>query len=186
MADKSDAGERGDTAEQGGGDKPKRSKMKLIIMVLPTLLIVGGAGWFFLLRGDGGSKTPTAPASHAGPVVSLDPITINLAGGHYLKLGLALQTDSSAPEVDGSRALDLAITEFSGRTIDDLASASGRNAAKTELITAVREAYLPEGSKPVATVTPTRTAADPTPTPTAVYAVAPAVYDVYFTEFVMQ
>ena len=52
-------------------------------------------------------------------------------------------------------------------------------------MTAVRKAYLPEGTKPVM-VRPKKTKSDPTPAPTAVYPVASAVYDVYFTEFVMQ
>ena len=180
MADKSDAAEG---AAEGG--KSKGGKKKLIVMLLPTVLIVGGAGWFFLLRGGGSDAVPTTPASQAGPVVSLDPITINLAGGHYLKLGLALQTDASAGDVDGSRALDLAISEFSGRTVDDLSSTEGRDKAKEQLIASIRKAYLPEGTKPVM-VQPKKTPADPHPKPTAIYAVAPSVYDVYFTEFVMQ
>ena len=179
MADKSDAAEG---AAEGG--KSKGGKKKLIVMLLPTLLLVGGAGWFFFGRG-GGDATPTTPASHAGPVVSLDPITINLAGGHYLKLGLALQTDASAGDVDGSRALDLAISEFSGLTVDDLSSTEGRDKAKEQLVASIRKAYLPEGTKPLL-VQPKKTKADPTPKPTAIYAVAPSVYDVYFTEFVMQ
>ena len=181
MAGKTDAAE--DAAAERG--RSKGGKKKLIIMLLPTLLLVGGAGWFFFLRGGGGDAVPTTPASHEGPVVSLDPITINLAGGHYLKLGLALQTDASAGDVDGSRALDLAISEFSGQTVDDLSSTEGRDKAKEQLVASIRKAYLPEGTKPVM-VRPKKTKADPTPKPTAVYPVAPSVYDVYFTEFVMQ
>jgi flagellar basal body-associated protein FliL len=74
--------------------------------------------------------TPTLPAdatTPAGPVDSLDPITINLAAGHYLKIGLALQVPvGTVPdEVKKTEnweaiALKVAIDSLSGRTLDDL------------------------------------------------------------------
>ena len=41
-----------------------------------------------------------------GEVVTLEPIQINLAAGHYLRIGIALQLTAKAHEADGSKALD--------------------------------------------------------------------------------
>jgi flagellar basal body-associated protein FliL len=63
----------------------------------------------------------------AGPVDSLDAITINLAAGHYVKVGLALQVpvgivpdDVKKSENWEAVALKTAIDSLSGRTLDDL------------------------------------------------------------------
>lgn len=103
-----------------------------------------------LLRNDG----PSEPVP--GEVVVLEPIQINLTKGHYLRLALALQLTKETAEVDGSKALDAAITLFSGRQPEDLLEAKERASLKRELVGELAETY--EGE----------------------------VMDVYFTEFVTQ
>jgi flagellar FliL protein len=144
-ADKKAGGKGGKPA--GGG-----SKKKLIVVVLVALLAAGGGVWFFVLRG------PSAPpVPKPGVVLKLDSINVNLADSHYLKVGLALQTTTAAsPDIDGSQALDIAISQLSGRTMSDLAAPAKREKAKEALVKAVSEAYDGE------------------------------IMDVYFTEFVMQ
>jgi flagellar FliL protein len=207
-------------AEQSADEAKAKSgagRKKLIVMVLPVVLVAGAAAWFFLLRGGGGEEAKAIPEPTPGPVVTLDPITVNLASGHFLKVGLALQTDASAKEVDGSHALDLAISEFSGDTIDELSSAEGRERAKRELLARIKFAYLPESTEAEeaaqdalkAAVSPKAAKASPKPaksgkassakslepaelsgqqviTASSELTVLPMVYDVYFTEFVMQ
>lgn len=194
-----------DEAAEGskGGGKKK------IIMILPVLLLLGGAGWFFFLRGGEAAATGPPPPV-PGEVVTLEPISINLAGGHFLKLGIALQGEASAHEIDGSKALDLAISQFSGRSMDELATPVGREKAKAEYLKAVQHAYLPHdvleeleaahaaGSETSASATASteksthKTAEKTTGKATGkvaeepVITVNPEVYDVYFTEFVMQ
>lgn len=141
----------GETAE---GKKGKGGKKKLIMIVLPVLLVVVGAGWFLFLKPSGGSKEEPPPTP--GVVVTLEPITINLAGGHFLKLGMALQPSADAKETDGAKALDAAINLFSGESMTELATKEGREHAKAELVKEITELYEKE------------------------------VYDIYFTEFVMQ
>ena len=65
----------------------------------------------------------------AGPVDSLDAITINLAAGHYLKVGMALQvpvgldpTTVKTTENWEAVALKAVIDTLSGQTLDDLAA----------------------------------------------------------------
>jgi flagellar FliL protein len=188
-----------DAAEESKGGGKKK-----IIMILPVLLLLGGGGWFFFLRGgDEAPKGPPPPVP--GEVVTLEPISINLAGGHFLKLGIALQGEASAPEIDGSKALDLAISQFSGRSMDELATPTGREKAKAAYLKAVKYAYLPhdvleeleaahEEASTGSTQSKESTAAKESKAAEEsskvakepVITVNPEVYDVYFTEFVMQ
>jgi len=104
------------------------------------------------------APTPTPSSTFApGPIVlSTNNITVNLANGHFLSLGLALQTTASAPDtITAAQGLDAAITVFTGMTVDQLASATGREAARKALVTRLMTAYDDQ------------------------------VYDVYFTTFVM-
>ena len=143
----STAGETADGAKRG-------SKLKLIIAAVALLAVLGGVYQFVLAPKDA-KAAPTKPTP--GAVVKLDPITLNLAGGHFLKLGLSLQATADAGEdVSGAKALDAAVEEFSGKTVAELASRPGRDKAKQALVKTVSDLY--EGK----------------------------VYDIYFTDFVMQ
>jgi flagellar FliL protein len=138
-----------DGAAKGGG-----RKKKLVVIVLVAVIALAAA-YLLVLKPKG--KPGPAPKPVAGAVVKLDPITVNLAGGHFLKLGLSLQASADAgEEVSGAKALDAAIELFSGRTIDDLAKRDGREKAKKALVSEVSELYENK------------------------------VYDIYFTDFVMQ
>jgi flagellar FliL protein len=145
--------------------------------VLLPAIVVGVAllGAAFLLRPSGGGDTPPATAAptettvageaaavHGDPhaVVALDPITLNLSDGRFLKLGVALQLAEEAEVADpvayGARALDATIALMGQYTYRELSAPGARDEAKDELSKAVAEAY--EGE----------------------------VLGVYFTEFVMQ
>ncbi len=141
-------------AEAGEATKGGRKK-KLILVVL--VAVVALAAVYLLVLKPKGGKPAAPPPPVAGAVVKLEPITINLAGGHFLKLGLALQATADAgKEVSGAKAQDAAIELFSGRTIEELAKREGREKAKKALTTEVIERYERK------------------------------VYEVYFTDFVMQ
>jgi flagellar FliL protein len=131
---------------------PKKSKKKkLIIVAAVVLLLAAGGGYFFFFK----SSAPAAPV--AGVVVPLEPVNINLAGGHYLKVGLALQViEGPSHEPDGSHALDIMITKLSHRSVAELSSNETREKVKEELLKEIEEAYHHD------------------------------VMDIYFTEFVMQ
>lgn len=107
------------------GETGKKSKKKLII-ILVAVLALGGGG-FMMFR----PKPPAPPKP--GVVVPLDPIQINLAANHYLRVGIALQLTDKTAEADGSKALDATINEFSGRTIAEVADPVKRRAMKKAL-----------------------------------------------------
>lgn len=142
------------TTEQAaaGADAPKKSKKKLLLVAVVLLAVVGAAGYWFLLRTPAAEQEP-----EPGEVIALEPIQINLAGGHYLRIGLALQASAEVSEpLDGSKALDSAIELFTGLPMDRLSQPVQRNRLKEELVAELDERY--EGE----------------------------VLDVYFTDFVTQ
>ena len=130
----------------------KGGKKKLLIGIVVLLLAVGGGAYWFVLKPSGPSKP------QPGVVAPLDQIQINLADGHYLRLGLALQLTKSAGKeaVDGSKALDAAIDIFSGLPVAEVNKRSSREKLRTELDNDLEKKY--DGD----------------------------VMDVYFTEFVTQ
>jgi flagellar FliL protein len=130
---------------------PGGKKKKLIIIVVALLLIAGGAYWFVL------KPKPAEAGPEPGEVVAMEAIQINLDNGHYLRLGLALQlTADVAHAADGSKALDAAISVFSGQRTEDLNDPKKREALKEKLLEELEHDYHGD------------------------------VMDVYFTDFVTQ
>lgn len=143
-----------------GDDKKKGGPKKLAVPAVALLLGVFVGPKFLGGGGAGEAAAATTTTTAPGPVVTLEPITLNLSDGHLLKMGLALQVSAEwlaehgdaggghAPEVDETdptkgyaRALDAAITVFSERSMADLGSTAGREAARTELTAHLAEAY---------------------------------------------
>jgi flagellar protein FliL len=131
-------------------EEPKKSKKKVVAVGL-VIALAAAAYWFVL------KPAPAEAEPEPGAVVVVEPIQINLAAGHYLKIGLALQASADAHEdPDGSKALDSTIKLFSGMPMEDLALAEDRAKLKRKLLHDLEERYHGE------------------------------VLDVYFTEFVTQ
>lgn len=143
----------GDAAKGG----PKKFAVPVVALLLgafvgPKLLGGGGAAE----AGAVATTTTTAP----GPVITLEPITLNLTDGHLLKVGLALQISAEwqAEHAEGggheaaaeatddptqgyARALDTAISVFGRNSMDDLMDQARREAARTELTVMLEEAF---------------------------------------------
>jgi flagellar FliL protein len=163
------------------GEAPaKGGKGNLVPAVVLALGLLGGG---FLFGGKGNAPATAAPApapaeeehpaEEPGPVVPIDPITLNLADQHYLKVGLALQLKAadetaagghSGGEADGeamsegetAKALDKAIALLTQQTMAQLSHPETRAQVKEQLGEQIGEVYDGE------------------------------VTAVYFTEFVMQ
>jgi len=120
----------------------KPSKRTVIILVAALLVVGGGAGYVFVLKPAGGSVAAVAPAPKPGTVLTVDAVSVNLAGGHYLRLGLGLQLTADVTEApDPAKALDLAITLFSGRTVAEVSAPKTRDRLKAELAASLSKAY---------------------------------------------
>lgn len=114
---------------------PAKGKGRTMIIGVLVLAIAAGAAYWFLLRPKG--EVEAKP----GEVLTLEPIQVNLASGHYLRLGMALQLVEGAHEVDGSKALDAAITVFSGRPVGEVNEAKMREELRHELDEVLHERY---------------------------------------------
>ncbi|MDQ1394863.1 MAG: flagellar protein FliL [Acidimicrobiaceae bacterium] len=168
-----------------GDKKTKKGKGNMIPAVVVAVGLLGG-GYF--MSGGGGAKAAPAAASPATPGAAAegatgaapgatpakpkaveggevasagDAITLNLADGRFLKVGLALQlakggTADSFAGPKSAKAIDATISYFGAKSYADLNAPGGRDAAKAEL------------SKKVADLYPGK------------------VVGVYFTQFVMQ
>ena len=115
--------------------RPK-SRKKLVMIVVLVLLLGGGGFWFTRPSGE------TAPK--AGEVETLEPILLNLAGGRYLKVGLALQLVEGVKEIDGSKALDAMIERFSGLPVTQVNNLKERKKLQEALTEEIIELYEDE------------------------------------------
>lgn len=129
--------------------EPKKKSKKLLFIIIGAVLLVGGGvAAFFLLGSGGGSAAPEPEPTHEpGDVLVIEPISLNLADGHYLRFGMTLQLvyheggGHGDTEVDGSKAIDVAIGLYSGRELSEVSSAEGREELKAELLHRLEEAY---------------------------------------------
>ena len=80
----------------------KGGKKKLLLIVLVLLLAAGGAALLLPVLGLGeGRRKPVS----SGTFLTLDPVAVNLAGGGYLKIGVAMElTEEGAAAATAARA----------------------------------------------------------------------------------
>ena len=127
--------------KEGAVEAPKKSKkMMLIIIVAAVVLLGGGGGAFFMMKSS--SASPKKPEK--GSITAIeDALTINLADSHYLKLQFSLQqtADAGSESVDPSEAIELAIDEYTGKTVAELSTEKGRAAIKEDLLAKIVKAY---------------------------------------------
>lgn len=131
-------------------DKKPRSKKRLLLLIALLVLVGGGAGGYVMFQGKSAPATDGAPKPKPTPVpgitLALDPITVNLAGGRYLRIGIAIQFSTKATakdgtQPDGARALDQAILYLSDKQAEDLQTPEQIDAAKQELTSRLSAAY---------------------------------------------
>jgi len=152
-------------APEPAGEEKKSKKKLLVVLIVVVALLGGAAAWWFLMGPGAGEEaaaeeatveTGGAPEGEPGEVRTTEAISINLAGGHYLRIGLGLQLSADAHDVSPAKALDATIALFSGRPVGDVTDLESRDALKEQLLHTLWEVY--DG----------------------------AVLDVYFTDFVTQ
>ena len=166
-------GKKPKTETEGDAPAKKRRHLLPAVIIAVALLgagaLMGGKGGGEAAASDDAAAASTTTTVAEGPVIVLDSITLNLADGRFLKVGLAIQMSADAPAGGGghggaeedpkahmAKALDEAINVFGHATYDQLIHPEGREAVKAELSHRVQERYHGE------------------------------VLGVYFTEFVMQ
>jgi flagellar FliL protein len=141
---------------KGGGGKMMPAAMISIALI--------AAGYF--VGGRSGSAAPAAePAvslvEAAEPevetIIGLEPVNVNLADGHYLRVAISIgltaeahsedataeATAETAPATTAPRApaADLVLSTFAGKTIEELSTLEGRVAARDHLQEGLKEFY---------------------------------------------
>ena len=129
----------GAQADGEAQEPTKKGGRKKILMILVLFLAVGAAAYWFLIKPADAKEAPKP-----GEVVRLEPIQVNLAAGHYLKIGIALQLTAEAHEADGSKALDATIELFTGKSMGELTEKKERTHLKKELEKELKELYHDE------------------------------------------
>jgi len=130
----------------------KAGKKKKLIMIgaIVGVVVLGGAYWFLMGPGkataavtdEEAAMATEEPVYELGDVLTIDSVSINLQGGHYLRLGLGLQTIASVHAApDPAVALDAAIALYSGHTTEELADPDMREELKQELADELFELY---------------------------------------------
>jgi flagellar protein FliL len=167
-----------DGTDESAGEEKKRGGGKLVPAAMISLAMVA-AGYF--VGGRGGSTPPAvaetvvtvAEEPQVESIIDLEPVNVNLAGGHYLRVAISIgmtasHEESADAEAAGhgetetatteptAPAADLVLSTFAGKTIEELSTLEGRIAARDELHEGLKEFYGEE------------------------------VLTVFFTEFVMQ
>src|SRR4051794_26610948 len=150
MAKKKQAepGEEGEGKKKGGGAKPMLLGAALVLVGVMVGSKCSGAKVAAAAPAAATTATTLAP----GPEVKLDPITLNLADGKIMKLGLTLELTGDAkllgatttvkddPGAGYAKVPDLAIAVFSTKTAAE-ATGAGLIQAEEELATKVKEAF---------------------------------------------
>lgn len=147
------------TTDDEGNEVPQKKKSNKMLIIIIGVVVLAAAAYFLVLKpksepaaapAAAGTEAAAAAAMAAaaalpeGPVVRLDPIFINLAGGHYLKLGMGLQAmgpQSEEEPMDGALALDAAIQIYSNQDMTALTDEETRKALKEELVAMVTKGY---------------------------------------------
>jgi len=153
--------------DTGKGKKGKKGKDKgggKSNLVPAIVLAVGIAAGGYFMGGSGEAAhsgeaaTTTMPA---GEIVTMEPISVNLADGHFLKVGLGVQLSEAGnaeefPKGPMAKVKDMLIDQLAGANMAELATKEGKEKVKHELTERAKEEF--EGE----------------------------VLDFYFTDFVMQ
>lgn len=152
------AGGKGGSAGDGDGakgGKGKSKKMKLIILLVLVLVGGGAAAKFTVLAPAAKAAEPAKPAP--GPVIAMDELTLNLDGGHFLRMKLSLETTKgTSADLETTEGIQAVIDEYSNRTVDSLTGTAAREKAAKELVVRLNKIYPKK------------------------------ILDVFYTEFVMQ
>ncbi len=144
---------------EGSEEKTRGGRNNLVPAVVLAVGLLGG-GFLFGGRTAAPAEADTAAAEaeaevheEAGPVVPIDPITLNLADGHFLKVGIALQMavpeegggghgeEEVLPEGETAKALDAVIELLGRRTMEELSDPAARTEVKAALTERLAEAY---------------------------------------------
>lgn len=126
----------------GGENAPAKGRKKLAIIAIlaVVLLAAAGAGAYLVFL-----KKPGPPAPpKGGAMVQMDPQTLSLAEGHFLKIQIAIQLveGKATPETfETVQAAQILIDTFSNRPVKELTTNAARKSLTADVLAALKKAY---------------------------------------------
>ncbi|MHB1065098.1 MAG: flagellar basal body-associated FliL family protein [Georgenia sp.] len=129
-------------AEPGSG---RRRAPMIIALVLVVVVLLGAVAYVLRPWEPSAAIAEVPAAAPLGAVVAVEPISLNLAGGRYLRLGFSIQFTEDAPkELQTAKALDIAIATFSGRSVEEINDMESRAQITKQFVADLTDVY--EGS----------------------------------------
>jgi len=110
---------------------PRRPRGLLLVVLLVVAAAAAGAAAYFLLLAP--AEAGPEPEPEPGITVAVEPRNINLADGHYLRMGFAVQLAAGAEEIPVAPATDVAIALYSGRDVAEVTDPERRAELQAEL-----------------------------------------------------
>ena len=144
MAKKKDKDAEAKKPAEEGAEKEGKKKGSMLPAIIVAVAVLAGGAMAGGLVGGGGDAAAAAPAPEPTPtpmelgaVTELESITLNLAGGdgHFLKLGVAIETGADVAEPPATAPVyDIIIARFSDYTMEELSEPGVRERTKEELL----------------------------------------------------
>lgn len=134
-------------AAAAAAEPEKKKKPMMLIAIVLVLLMAGGGYWFFLKPSSSEGAEEAKPEPVPGVVVDLEPLTLNLSDGRYLKMGLSLEVTEEAQAaagkegVNGAKARDAAISILGQRTYEQMLQPKTKEAAIKTLEKEIKKRY---------------------------------------------
>jgi flagellar basal body-associated protein FliL len=134
---------KGAAEGENGGGKKKSMKMKLGVLVLVLLLVVVGAKETVLKKKPvAAGKAAAAAKPVPGPMIPLTEQTLNLAGGHFLRvIAVIVTTKGTSATLDVTEGNQAVIDQFSNLPESALTGTVARNKAKKQLVARLEKLY---------------------------------------------
>lgn len=138
-----------------GAQEKGNGKMKLIIIILASVLVVGGgvAGYFIFAGGHKGKAEAKTEAEPAGlpSIVTMEPFIVNIYDGQdlrYLRVRVELEVanEEMKAEAEARKAplRDAILVLLTTKTMLDIRDQQGKNQLRQEIFT-VSNNILPPG-----------------------------------------
>ncbi len=126
-------------------EQKKKSKKTPLLLIVIAILAVAVAALAMMGKlpfiGGGEAAATETVAPEPGESVAVEAISVNLSDGHYLRVGFEMQMSATAESVATAPAKDAAIELFSGRSMEDVNSETGRKELKEQLLATLNELF---------------------------------------------
>ena len=112
---------------------------KFLLLLFAVTIVVGGGGAFYFHQ-----KKNHASTSTSFKIMEIEPVVINLADGHYIRIAIALGYNGDESELKNKLPVvnDILITTVGAMSSKELVSPEGKELLKENLLLKINSALL--------------------------------------------